>query len=131
MKKITSVTELKDAIQILEEEHAIKEQQLKEQFLITLEGFKPAKLIGNTFKEMVVSPFFIENIIDTTVSLATGYLSRKIVVGTSSNIIRKFLGFLMQAGVSNIVAKHPDTIKSIGQTIFQNIFRKKEKSESS
>jgi hypothetical protein len=58
--------------------------------------------------------------------LATGYLSRKIVVGASGNIFRKLLGSILQFGVTNIVAQHPDVIKSIGQFIFQHIFRKKE-----
>jgi len=126
MKKITSVAELKNAIHLLEEERAVKEQMMKEQFFLTYESFKPAKLLGSTLKEMIASPYFVENVIDTGIGLATGYLSRKIVVGASSNIIRRFLGYAMQAGITNFVSKHPGTIKSVGQTILNNIFRKKD-----
>jgi hypothetical protein len=126
MRKITSVAELKNAIHILEEERTVKEQAMKEQFFLTYESFKPAKLLGSTLKEMIASPYFVENILDTGIGLATGYMSRKIVVGASSNIIRKFIGYAVQAGVSNFVSKHPGTIKSIGQIIYQNIFRRKD-----
>ena len=126
MKKISSITELKSAIHILEEERAVKEQVMKEQFYITYESFKPAKLLGSSLKEMMASPYLMENVIDTTIGLATGYLSRRIVVGASSNIIRRVIGSVMQAGVTNFVAKHPNAIKSIGQSLFQTLFRKKD-----
>ena len=129
MKNITSVAGLKNAIQLLEDEQAYKGQLLKEQFYLTYESFKPGKLLGSTLKEMIASPYFVENVIDTTIGLATGYLSRKIVVGASSSLIRRFLGSILQSGVTSFVTKHPDTIKSVGQTILQNIFRKKDKPE--
>jgi hypothetical protein len=59
--------------------------------------------------------------------LTTGYLSKKLVVGFSGNIIRKLLGSILQLGVTNVVAQHPDSLKSLGQFIFQRIFHKKEK----
>ena len=69
----------------------------------------------------------IDNIIGAAVGLATGYLSKKIVVGTSGNIIRRFFGLLMQLGVTNTVAQHPDSIKSIGQFIYQHFLRNKKR----
>jgi hypothetical protein len=126
MEKITTVTGLKNAIQVLEDEQAIKGQLVKDQFYLTYESFKPAKLLGSSLKEIITSPYLIDNVIDTTISLATGYLSRRIVVGASSNIIRRFLGTILQVGVTKLVAKQAGNIKSIGQLAFQKIFRKKE-----
>jgi len=127
MNNITSVTELKNAIKLLEAEQSIKGQLLKEQFYLTYESFKPVKLLGNTLKEMVSSPYMVENIIDTTISIATGYLSKRIIVGASSNIIRRLLGSVLQYGVTNLLHKNADTIKSVGKIAFQQIFGKKEK----
>jgi len=126
MEKITSVAGLKNAIQVLEDEQVVKGQILKEQFYLTYESFKPGKLIGLTLKEMVSSPYLIDNVIDTGISLATGYLSRRIVVGASGNIIRRLIGTLVQVGVTKLVAKQAGNIKSIGQLAFQQIFRRKE-----
>ena len=126
MQNITSVIELRHAIQILELEQEYKGQKLKEQFSQTLESYKPANLLKGTFKDMVTSPFLIENILLNLVGMATGYLSKKIFIGASGNIFRKLFGSILQIGVTNAVDRNPDAIKSIGQSIFQHIFKKKE-----
>jgi hypothetical protein len=59
--------------------------------------------------------------------LATGYLSKKIIIGTSANIFRKLIGSVLQLGVTSAVSQHPDTIKSLGHFILKKIFDKKEK----
>jgi hypothetical protein len=127
MQNITSVAELKNAILFLEDEQAIKGQLLKEQFLLTYESLKPLNLLKNTLKEISSSPYLVDNILGTATGLATGYLSKKVFIGASANIIRKLLGSVLQFGITNAVAQHPDTIRSIGQFILQHILRKKEK----
>ena len=126
MQNITSTAELKNAIQLLEAEQAVKGQLLKEQFYLTYESLKPVNLLKSTLKDIASSPYLIDNILGTAMGLATGYLSKKIVVGASGNIFRKLFGSVLQFGVTNVVAQHPDAIKSFGQFIFQHIFRKKE-----
>ncbi len=127
MQNITSITGLKNAIRLLEVEQAIKGQLLKEQFYLTCESLKPANLIKSALKDIVSSPNLIENILGNVIGLATGYLSKKIFIGASGNIFRKLSGSILQSGVSNLVAKHPEAILSFGQFILQHIFRKKER----
>jgi hypothetical protein len=127
MQNITSTAGLKNAIQLLEVEQAIKGQLLKEQFSIAYDSFKPVNLLKGALKDITTSPFLIDNILGTTMGLATGSLSKKIFIGTSGNIFRKLIGSILQFGVTNFVAKHPDAIKSFGQVIFQYFLRKKEK----
>jgi hypothetical protein len=126
MQKINSFLELRYAIQVLEVEQAEKAVLLKEQFYITYESLKPVNLIRNTLKEVFLSPNLIDNFVGTTVGMASGYLSKKIVVGASSNIIKKLFGSLLEYGVTNLVAQHPEGIKTMGQMIFKRIFGKKE-----
>jgi hypothetical protein len=125
MENITSSAGLKNAIQTLEIEQALKGQLLKEQFILTYKGFKPANLLMGTLKDIVSGPYLIDNILGTTIGLASGYLSKKIVVGASGNIIRRFLGSILQVGVTNVIAQHPGSVKSLGQSIFKRIFHKK------
>jgi hypothetical protein len=126
MENITSYAGLKNAIQLLEVEQAINGQLLKEQFYRTYESFKPINLLKSTLNDVASSPFLIDNILGTAMGLVTGYLSKKIFIGASGNIFRKLFGSILQFGVANLVAQHPDAIKSFGQFIFQHIFRKKE-----
>jgi hypothetical protein len=125
MENITSVEGLKNAIQIIELEHEYKQQLLKEQFRLTFESLKPINIIKDTLHDITSSPYLVDNILGATVGLATGYISRKIVVGGSASLIRKLLGSVLQFGVTNVVSQHPESIKSIGQYIYQRILRKK------
>ncbi len=125
MQNINSTTSLKEAIKLLEFEQTIKEQLLKEQFHFTYESLKPINIIKNSLKSIVTSPNLTDNVLGAVMGLATGYLTKKIFIGTSGNIVRKLLGSVLQFGVTKIVTQNPDTMKSIGQFLFQNIFRKK------
>lgn len=132
MQNITSRDELKNAIQLLEAEQAAKGQLLKDQVFTIYESLKPLNLIKNTLKDLSSSPYLIENIAGSVVGIATGYLSRRIVVGASANIFRKVFGTILQFGITNLVAKKSDAIKSVGQYILQQVFRRGQKdSESS
>lgn len=125
MENLTSVDDLKNAIQTLEFEHEYKQQLLKEQFSLTYESLKPVNIIKDTLHDITSSPYLVDNILGATLGLASGYISRKIVVGGSVSLVRKLLGSILQFGVTNVVAKHPESIKSIGQFIYHRILRKK------
>lgn len=125
MQNITSLSALKDAIQLLEVDQEIKGQLLKEQLHITYENLKPVSLIKHTLKEISSSPYLIDNISGTAMGLLSGFLSKKIFIGSSGNLIRKFIGSVLQIGITNIVAQHSDVIKSVGQSLFQLLFNKK------
>jgi hypothetical protein len=126
MENITSVADIKNAIQLLEEEQSARGQQLKEQFYLTFESLKPVNLLKSTIKDISSSPYLVDNILGTAMGLASGYLSRKVVVGASGNLLRKLFGVILQLGVTNLVARHPDEVKSLSHLIFQRIIRKKD-----
>lgn len=126
MEPITSTANLKNAIQVLEFEQAVKEQQLKEQVYHVYENLKPVNLIRNTLAEVASSPYLIDDILGATVGLASGYISKKIAVGRSGNIIRKLFGTILQFGVTNMVAQNSSTIKSVGQFVYQHFLKKRE-----
>jgi hypothetical protein len=126
MENITTTEELKKAIELLEFEQLYKGQIVKEQLLIVHEALKPFNLIKSTISEATSSPYLIDNILGAAVGLASGYVSRKIVIGRSANVLRKLIGSALQFGVTNVVARHADSIKTFGQNLFQYISRKKE-----
>lgn len=125
MLKITSVSELKNAIQLSEVEQADKGQLLKEQFFLTYESFKPANLIANALNDIGKSPYLIENILGAAMGLVTGFYSNKLIFNPRGNKLKKLIGVVLQFGVTNLVAKHQGTIRSIGQVIFKHLSSKK------
>ena len=125
MQNINSAAELKDAIQLLEAEQSIKGQLLREQLFLTYESLKPVNLLRNALKEISSTPYLIDNISGTAMGLLGGFLSKKIFVGASGNLIRKLFGSVLQIGVTNLVAQNSETIKSVGQALIQHFFQKK------
>ena len=125
MQKITSTIELKNAITLLEERQATQGIMLKEQFFDVLESIKPVNIIKNTFSQVASSPDLIGNMLSTTVGLAAGYLSKKTLVGSSANLFKKLLGTILQFGITTLIARNPDAVKSIGQTFVHRFFVKK------
>ncbi len=126
MQNITSIEELKNAIQSLEAEQAARINLLKEQFYATAKSFKPANIIASTLKGIEKSPYLIENILGAAVGLVTGFYSNKLIFNPRGNKIKKLLGVILQIGVSNLVARNQATLRTIGQVIFKHLTRKKE-----
>jgi hypothetical protein len=126
MKQMSAHARLQDTIQFLKEEQDYKRQLLIEQLALSYESLKPLNLITRALTEITTSPDLTKNVIGTLLGLASGFLSRKILVGTSANIFRKLLGSVLQFGVTNIVAQHPDSVKSIGRFVLDQIIHIKE-----
>lgn len=124
MGKVTSTFELKIAIQQLEGKQAIEVQLLKDEF---------HNVLNTTLKSIPTSPYLIENIINTGVGLVTGYISKKLIVGKSSNSIRNILGSILQFGVTNAVTQHSGAFRSVSHLLsnfFINHKREEKKYES-
>jgi hypothetical protein len=125
MEKISSVAGLKNAIQVLEVEQRIKGHELKEQVFLTYESLKPINLLRKTLKELFSSQYPIENISGAAVGAASGFLFKKLFIGSSANKFRKLIGNVLQLGMTNFIAQNSDQIKAFGQALFQHFFRKK------
>jgi hypothetical protein len=126
MRTITSVEDLKKSIQLLEMEQAIKGELLKEQFLYTYDSLQLINLLKNSLRKTISSPSILTDIVGTAMGLATGYISKKIFIGTSGNAFRRLLGSILQLGVMSFVSQHPSGMKSFGRYLFQQILRKRE-----
>jgi hypothetical protein len=126
MHSITSLNELKNAIQLLEVEQAEKRQLLKNQLSIAYESLRPINILRKALKDIASSDDLTDNILGTVSGLASGYLSKKVFIGTSGNLFRKLFGSILQLGVTTVVSQHPDVIKSLGHSILQYFLRKKE-----
>lgn len=126
MENITCAAELKIAIQELEFQHNLQGKLLQEDFFIAYNNLKPANLIKNTLSEITSSPYLIDNMMGAVTGLISGYVSKKIAVGTSHSLFRKIIGSVLQFGVTNLVAQNPEVLKTAGNFIIQQLFHKSE-----
>jgi hypothetical protein len=121
MEEINSETALKAAILQLEIKQANERKVLKEQYLLAYEGIKPINLIKSTFKEATASPEFKDEILNTSIGIATGYATKILFQGASHSPVRKLLGTVLMFGITNAVTRHPEAVKSAGKGIFNFI----------
>ncbi|MBK5286811.1 MAG: hypothetical protein JJE25_15580 [Bacteroidia bacterium] len=131
MNRKNQTDALHEAITLLEIIRAEELKSLKQQFHLTYESLKPFNLIKSTFKDAVASgkealasPDLKDNVLNTSVGLAAGYLSKRLFVGVSNSPLRKILGFALQFGITTFVAKNPEGIKSFGKGLV-NIVKSK------
>ena len=128
MEKIAVSDRLKNSIKEMEVNRAKSGNLMKKQFDLVAEKAKPANLIKSTISNVVKSPDIAFNVLGLATGMATGFLTKKIVVGSSRSLIRMFLGTTLQLGVTRFIAKHPDTIKSAALVFLKRIRPKTGKS---
>jgi hypothetical protein len=119
MQTISSVQELRNAIQLLESEQNIKGELLKKQVMITYESLRPVNLIKNTLKGLFSSSFEGENISGIAAGITGGYLLKKLFVGRSGNPFKKLLGSIIQFGITNLLAQNSQLIKTFATGVFR------------
>jgi hypothetical protein len=124
MQTTDATEELKNTIRLVEVTQSANRELLKEQLLLTFDSLKPANLIRSTLKEVTSSPFLIDNLAGSVIGLTTGYLSKKIVIGSSANVLRKLFGRILQFGVTRIISKNSGVIELYGKSIFKHLFTK-------
>ena len=127
MQNISSIAGLNNAIKLLETEQNIQGQLLKEQVYLTYESLKPINLIKKTFNEILSVPNLDADIPVTAISIATGFLFKKLFIGASGSAFRRLIGSVLQFGVTNIFLRNSDLIRYLRQIIFRFIPPKKEK----
>ncbi len=124
MENITIHEGLRERILKLERQRFEQGKLMKEQFHLAYESVKPINLIKNTFKEVAASQDLRDNLLNTSVGLAAGYASKTLFEDASRSPFKKLLGTVLLFGVTNVVARHPKAIKSLGMMVW-NVMRQK------
>ena len=125
METITNTAELKQAILLLEQEHALQGQLLREECLIAYQNLKPANIFKNMLSELTSSGNLKEQLIATALGMIGGSLLGKVNAGSSPNGFQRIIRSLIQNFVARIVAQNPDVLKKLGHAIIQLLFNRK------
>ena len=106
---ITNADQLQLKIKLLKEEEIVKKDILREVAAETFNSLKPANLIKSGLKELTSGSKLRSNILNTAAGIGAGILGKKIFVGGSKNIFKRFLGMFVQGGVTDLIANklHP------------------------
>ena len=109
MKKNTEKAALQEKIKSLEQKQAQELTLLREQFYITYESIKPVNIFKKAVQDIIGSSEIKNDIISNIIGLATGFISKKIVVGSSNNPFKKVLGTILEYIVANFVTRKAES----------------------
>jgi len=112
MTKPTPRELLKESIRQLELKQAEEGEQLKAQFKATYESLKLVNLIKSSIKDITESVEIKNSLFESIVSVLSGYVTKKLMVSSKSNPFMKIIGLVLQFGVTNLVAKNAETIRT-------------------
>jgi len=123
MKKSIELRALTESIYRLQIRRSEELALLRDQFHITYDSLRPINLIKHTLKEVSSSTEIKEGLLNDVIGLATGYLTKAILVGSSANPVKKIFGTLLQFAVATLVTRNSDSIKSVGKVVLNKLFK--------
>lgn len=129
MEKINNAVLLKDRIRYLETERTGRELALKQELQLAHEFLKPANLVQYAVKDVFSSKELKGNLLDGLLGLASGYLAKKAVTGSSTHPVKTVLGGLIQALVAGKVAEHASPVRSAIVKTVTEFLNKEKKAE--
>ncbi len=124
MQNTNSDTSIKDAILQLEAQQANNGKMLKEQFNRAIDSIQPINIIKTTFKEATVSEDLKNDILNTSVGLVVGYVSQKFLKNMSISPFKKLFVTAVLLGITNVIAKNPEKVKTFGSNVLRMIRNK-------
>ena len=127
--KLSETDALDETIRRLQLKQKEELALLKEQAQLTYESLKPINLIKGLFQQIGGSPEIKSNIAGTLFALATGFLSKRVLMGVTHNPFKRILGTLFQFGIAKVVSKYSGSIKLMIEKLMLRVLNNKNKAE--
>jgi len=130
MENIKNAADLKNAIAQLTAQQSTDLFLLKEELRLTREKFKISNILKSGFKEVTSTPNITTDIFKAAAGLATGFVTKKILIGKTINPVKNILGMILEVFVANKVVSNADTLKSVGSVLLKKIMPKRGEREA-
>lgn len=79
--------------------------ELKQQYFVVHNSFTITNLVHHGFSEFYKTATNKKNLFSTITSVLGGYLTKRVVVGESSNPLKQILGYGVQFAVTKLISK--------------------------
>jgi hypothetical protein len=124
MKNTNETDSLNELIALYEQKHDYELKALKDQFHVAYESLKPINMIKSLFHEVTTSPEIKNDFASNALALGAGFLSKKLFGRYTNHPIKRIIGTAGQFVIANLVAKHADTIKTIGGNLIGHFYNR-------
>lgn len=123
METITDLAGLKMRIAYLEQKRENEKEAITNEFNGLLESLKPINLLKGLFNSVKKSPDLKSDIFHGILGLGTGFLTNKLLLGKLHGPLKKILGTVLQAGITNAAIRYPETIKEKGISLLTGFLK--------
>lgn len=94
---------------------------LKEDVRGIFSNLSPFEIIKNAISSDESKDGLGTNILNDVIGMTTGFVSKKIMFGSTSNPFKKVIGSLMQFAIARFVANNSERIQAIGEVLIQKL----------
>jgi hypothetical protein len=131
MENIRTEKELQAHIEKLQNKWQEEGAEIKKEFFVMYENFHPLSFLTKSVGELVSSGKGKgkSNLLNTTLGVTVGYLAKMFFVNASRNPVKKVVGTILMVGISNVVNRHPEILRTIRGFISGLRKEKQEKQE--
>ena len=103
--KIKNSAALAAVIKELEDKRAKERQGIVENFHSITESLRPLQLIKRAYNKLQLPAGLADNVVKVISMVGIGFVSKKLLLGKSSGLIKKMAGLLIELGVADLLMK--------------------------
>ena len=126
--QIHNSDDLERAIIEMERRKVVQQDILIQQFRRTTDSLNPINIVKGTLSKMVQPGDTRSMLIKLAGGVAMGFLTKNLLIGKSSSKVASLLGNALKIGTTKAVVNNADKFKAYGIAIYNNLFRKHQKS---
>ena len=97
-------------ILMLEKRRELYYEQFKANLETSYNSLKPLNLVKSGFREIVGSPEVKQGLLSNLVGLAGGFITKKMIIGPATGMIRNSIGTILQIIMTNLVSRKTASI---------------------
>jgi len=105
----------------LEEQQKLELMLLKEVIREASTKLNPLEIIKNAIATENNTDGLGTNIVHDLIGMSTGFVSKKLMFGSTTNPFKKIIGSILQFAVAKFVSNHSEKIQAIGEVLIQKL----------
>ena len=103
--KIKNSAALASVIKELEDKRAKERQGIVENFHSITESLRPLQLIKRAYNKLQLPAGLADNVVKVISVVGIVFVSKKLLMGKSSGLIKKMAGLLIELGIADLMMK--------------------------
>jgi hypothetical protein len=98
---------------------------LKEDLNDIVQKLSPIEIIKNVFENDPENERLGQTLIHNVIGITTGFISKKLMIGSTKNPMKRMLGSMIEFTIAKFVSNHSDRIQALGQVLLKRYTDKK------